>query len=432
MSNVEEYLTADRDGYDDEYGEKLDAPLAVPDRKHTVYGLPDHIEGERVHIRTPRDCLGTFPGGDYKQTIRDNAPARNYEWLMIEMREGGRVKGTPKVIHLRPRVETVELAAGARPNYQRPHYRRPLHRSHARRESQDKSADLLRHLIEKQEKQHAAELARAEQYDREMRELERKHQEDTRRLEREINEERFKRLEEKASESRTKPEENPAGFDFKSIVGHAAVKAIEHGKDDLANTLIGTLKQEEEDAGSFWGFARGVAGDVIEAVRENPQSISQAAQALAPVLNMFRGGAAMSPPPQPGSQPPPQSTAAQPQPPSDLEVLTALSQEIAAAVVGDSDPAGVARMVRDVLAERPHMRPTIEQTFRQSDEELLASLAAMAGVSFEGLGRKPFKWAKDFRRALIAYRVNAEPQTEIDSAQALNNGNMGAASAVAQ
>jgi hypothetical protein len=87
------------------------------DKKHTLYGLPDHTEGQKIHVGTRKEFIGTFGGWNYPESVRDNASARKYEWLLVELRLGGRVNGTPKVIHLRSRVESMELDTDARPRY---------------------------------------------------------------------------------------------------------------------------------------------------------------------------------------------------------------------------------------------------------------------------------------------------------------------------
>lgn len=336
-------------------------------------------------------------------------------------------------INIPPRGEVVLPAD----RYGRGHYGQPPPHNarvgyarpgnHPRRPRRDGGSgdSLTREIISRLEKQHQAEVSRMEQHSRELREREEQHREEVRQLERKLDEERFKRLEEKISEAGARAEENPTPFDFKAVVGQAVVKAVERGDDDIANNLVGVLKQEDEADGSVWGFLRGVAGDVIELARENPRG---ALQFFTTAAQGLKGGAATPPAaPQPGAQQqPPQANTSPTQPAqmTDEQLLVALSQGIAAAVVGDVDPTPVAQQVRDILDERPHLRPAVEGMLQQPDEELLSTLAMAARVSFEGMGRKPLRWARDFRRALKAYGVGVETQPP---ASVANNGHRAAA-----
>lgn len=87
------------------------------DKKHSISGLTQFTEGQKLHPGIPRDFLGTFDGWDYLQSIRDNAKARNYEWLMVERRRNGRVYGSAILVHLKSKVETLELGSPTRPQY---------------------------------------------------------------------------------------------------------------------------------------------------------------------------------------------------------------------------------------------------------------------------------------------------------------------------
>ena len=54
---------------------------------------------------------------------------------------------------------------------------------------------------------------------------------------------------------------------------------------------------------------------------------------------------------------------------------------------------------------------------QQSDEALLFTLSSAARVSFEALGRKPLKWARDFRKALKCYGIGGEAAPPVDASQ---------------
>ncbi len=116
MSHVEE-MAFEPNGTGDEYAGEVVIHTAARNESHTIQGLLQHMEGQPVHVGTPKVNLGTRPGWDYAQTIRDDARARQYEWLLVELRLNGRVHGTPKIIHLKPRTETLDLPPAPRDYY---------------------------------------------------------------------------------------------------------------------------------------------------------------------------------------------------------------------------------------------------------------------------------------------------------------------------
>src|SRR5688500_1862069 len=99
MSHAEEIVFEP----DEETGGEFVGRSFVEDKKHSLYGLPQYTEGQKLHPGIPRQFIGTHEGWDYLQSIKESPRARQYEWLMVELRQNGRVHGPPKTVHLRPR-----------------------------------------------------------------------------------------------------------------------------------------------------------------------------------------------------------------------------------------------------------------------------------------------------------------------------------------
>ena len=261
--------------------------------------------------------------------------------------------------------------------------REPRRRSRVR----GKGDNLVRELIEQQKEQHRAELARIEEHHRELREQEQRHQEEVRRLERERQEEINRRLEEKISEAGSRRDEEPADFNTKLL--DFAMKKLESGDEEGADSLVNIIKGEAQGAGGFWGFAR----EVIEVVREDPKGALQAVSTVMPGL--FRGQ-----PQQPAAA---QQQPQQPAAPvsreqlTDAQIVGAVAAALGNAIVSDADPTPYAQEVRDILEERPHLRGQLEMMLAQADEDLLSTISSVARVSFDSLGRRPV-WASCLSR----------------------------------
>jgi hypothetical protein len=112
MQNVEEFVIA-QDDEGGPTGEEFVIRSARADKKHSLSGLPNYAIDRRADLGAARDFIGTFDGWDYAQTIRDNAKARIYEYLAVDLRLNGRVNGPTKLIHLKQRTETVEFSASS-------------------------------------------------------------------------------------------------------------------------------------------------------------------------------------------------------------------------------------------------------------------------------------------------------------------------------
>ena len=413
---------------DEEMGGEFVGHSFIEVKKHSLYGLPHYTEGQKLHPGIPREFIHTVDGWDYLASIRDTPRARRYEWLMVELRKDGKVFGSPKTVHLRPRVETIELAQSSRAAYTRTPFN-PRPRNPPRgtpRGGSSAGGNLLRELIVEQKQQYQVGLEREREHNRELRDQERRHQEEKHQLERQLNEVRLQRLEEKISEGGSRKDEEPSPFDFKSVLGQAAVKAIERGEEGIANNLLGTLKESEESTGGFWGFLSEVTRDVIEAVREDPAGALQLASTVLPGL----GAAVARPTPQPEAtreqkQPEPAAPITRQQL-TDVQLLTGLTTALANGIVSDADPAPYAQEIRDILEERPHLCGSLEGMLQQTDGELLSTLSATARVSFDALGRKPLKWTRDLRVALQCYGIGAEMPAPVNVS---TNGNGAAAGA---
>lgn len=321
MAHAEEFLL-DTGG---DTADGIAGAYVEPERSHTAYGLPNHAEGQSVHVGTYKERIGTFPGHDYMRTIRDSAQARRYEWLYVELREGGRVSGPPKIVHIRPRVETVELAGRAR-GRGRHYYREEMTPNAARRRPRRDGlgADtLIRELISTQQQAAQAALERERLHNEELRRVEQERNAELRRLEKEANEERFRRMEAQiAAAGQSEPKEEAGGGGIlDTLLSKVLVKKVEEGDEDVTDRLISRVVggDEEENPrgvlGSVIGFAREIAG----AVREDPDGVKEI---LGMTLALVRPGLVMqqqqqaaqqqaraAPPPRP--QPPPPSVPAQ-------------------------------------------------------------------------------------------------------------------------
>jgi hypothetical protein len=299
MQHAEE-IAFDLDETGDDYAGELVVHTPAQNRSHTLYGLPQHVEGQSVHVGTPKVNLGTHPGWDYAQTIKDSARARQYEWLSAELRLNGRVHGTPRIIHLKPKVERIELSTPARESYAQPSLhpadarldrlealivdrlygggRRPFGRPHRfahraqRLHGREKRGDddAIKYLREQQE--------RERQLLREQQEREREHQEELRARDRELFEERLKRVEQQAQPAQRV--ENPA-LDLNGLVAQIFTKRVQDGDEDTTDRLIDRmLGSREERAENGWADLLKTGLEAVKAVAQNPANVIQAAQAL--------------------------------------------------------------------------------------------------------------------------------------------------------
>jgi hypothetical protein len=261
---------------------------------------------------------------------------------------------------------------------------------------------LLREMIEQQKEQTRAELARIEEHNRERLDMQRQHDEDVRRLERQVDEERLKRLEEKIADAGSRKDDEPA--DWKTLLLQLAVEKVKGGDEETADGLLKMVREEEGGSG-VWTLVNNLADKAME----NPAGAMQAFGAVTQMLGLAR-----QPPAAPQDvhqQQQPQQQPAAPVPRtqlSDLQLVNGIGKALGAAIVADNDPAPYAEEIRDILEERPHLRASLETLLRQEDDALLAALSTDARVSFEALGRRPAKWVRDFRKALKCYGIGAE------------------------
>lgn len=391
--------------------------------------LEKYQNGERLNFkdyRTPGEHLFTDKmGRPSAEKIRRDCGAG---YFIVEcLFNGSRTPDDWFFVAIPPRGAAV-LPAEGRPRYYgrqeygppRPYHQRPRNMPRSRGGGRDDG--LLRELFEHHKEQSRAELAREQERGRELREMEQRHAEDRRRLEQKLEEERFKRLEEKIEESRTRKDEEPA--DVTSALLQFAVKEFKSGNEETAEALLNRATGSDQ-GGGFWGFAQGVTREVIEIVRENPQGALEFAASVMPGI---RGNAPA--PDGAATQQPPQQPAApvSREQLSDIQLVTGLSRALAAGIVGDNDPTPYAQEVRDILEERPHLREQFEAMLTQSDEDLLATLSTAARVSFDSLGRKPVRWARDFRKALLCFGIGAA----VSPVEPVNNGHKAQAADVAK
>jgi hypothetical protein len=333
-------------------------------------------------------------------------------YIVGRLHAGNRTPEDFSFINIPPRGETVLPAANSAGYYGRqrygpnqPRYGRLPNGARRPRRGAGASDKLARELVEAQRQLYQDTLEREREHNRELREAERRHAEEVRRLERERDAERFKSLEEKITAAGERKGDEPSDFNTKLL--DFALKRLEGGDAETADALVKKAFGDDE-GGGFLGLAR----DIFETVKEDPRGAAQFAAAIMP--GMFGGAAPIQPQPQP-------ATAAPIQPPqqpqagpavsrdqfTDVQLVTGVASALSAGIVGDNDPTPYAQEIRDILEERPHLRGQLEGMLEQSDEDLLSTVSMVARVSFESLGRKPLKWARDFRKALKCYGIGA-------------------------
>lgn len=379
--------------------------------------LEKYEAGERVNFKEYRR-RENYLTTEAAQELTAEEIRRRYGqgYYIVELLEGR----TPKdllFVNIPPRGETVLPAEGGAGRYGRAQPRPARRGNRARRARYGRGSgdSFMREMVERLDRQHAAELARVEEHHRERREEERRHQEEVRRLQEEKQAEVNKRLEERINEAGgRKSEEAPS---LQTMFMQYALESIKSGDEETADALVKKALGDEEGAGGFWGFMQGVTRDAFEMARENPHGAMQFVGGIAQKFGLGQQPAATgvttgaAPQQQPSPSPAPNPT----QPLTDMELALGVVKTVGSGIVADVDPAPVAEGLRDVLEERPHLRGQFEGMLEQSDEELLAMISTAARVSFEPLGRKPLKWLRDFRKALKAYGIPAAPAPPIET-----------------
>lgn len=336
------------------------------------------------------------------EEIRRRYGPGNY--IVERLKEGERTTKDLSFISIPARGEIVLEPEEELPFYfeqSAPRYPRHRNRSRRPRRAASPNDGLVREMIGRLEKSHAEERARMEQHNAELREAERRHQEEIRQLQEQVQAERFKRLEEKIEESGSRKNEEPS--DFKSSLVALALKKMEAGDEAAADGLISMVRGDGEESGGSW------AADLISEVRKDPQGALQfvqvAAQSIAsivrptyvaPPVHHIPRGPQPAPAPVPAPQPQPQPAPA----PTDEQVINGLLGHLVNGLTNNYEPKVYARLIRDAVRERPHLRALFEEQMQRDDGELLSMLSLAAGVPFEGLQHDPLEWMKDFRRSL--------------------------------
>jgi hypothetical protein len=398
MTHVEE-LGFESDETGGEYADEFVIHTPAQNRSHTLNGLPQHAEGQSVHVGTPKINLGTHPGWEYAQTIKDSARARQFEWLMVERRLNGRVHGTPKIIHLKPKVETLDLSAAPRdfypPQYQQPtgdiderimravqhalggnmrrarprHFARAAKRLHGRERQSDQTTSLLR---EQMERERVLLQERSER--------ERQHQEELRARDRELFEERLKRVEEQATRK-----ENPApasGLD--GLLSQVLVAKVQSGDEDIQDRLIDRVLGGDGEQESGWSGLFKTGLETVKAAIENPANAAQLVQALGFIKSpaVALQPPQIAPPAQPASAPQ-QEPVSTPPPartdgpgPFEQELNTTLSC-VLSNLKDDAPVFTAARSVVWLFRTFPQESAQLQQLLEQPASMIQATIAQM-------------------------------------------------------